>query len=177
MTNESPPLHPNHVIAGKPIPLYKSHKIVRALRIRHIATPNGADAPRVVTFRNSEFQDVSLTLPPELFARYIPLQGDYFVVYDDGYQSFSPWKAFLDGYSPYNPEGDEPKRGEAVDDSRMYPGSLVRLKSGGPVMTVIGMVEQLVDVTWMDINHHIVRALVTADVLQRSNEGLPEWPT
>ncbi len=32
--------------------------------------------------------------------------GGYYVVYEDGYASFSPAKAFLEGYSPILTEGD-----------------------------------------------------------------------
>lgn len=50
------------------------------------------------------------------FARSVPLPGDYFVVYDDGYQSHSPKAAFEEGYhaasegasilmGPQNPTG------------------------------------------------------------------------
>ena len=32
-------------------------------------------------------------------SRYMPKPGDYFVVYDDGYESYSPAKAFEEGYT------------------------------------------------------------------------------
>lgn len=35
---------------------------------------------------------------PNMTARYTPKVGDYWVVYDDGYQSLSPAKTFTEGY-------------------------------------------------------------------------------
>lgn len=37
----------------------------------------------------------------KVVSRYMPVRGDFFVVYDDGYQSISPRKAFKDGYIPF----------------------------------------------------------------------------
>lgn len=36
--------------------------------------------------------------PANMTARYTPVVGDYWVVYDDGYQSISPKAAFEGGY-------------------------------------------------------------------------------
>ena len=38
--------------------------------------------------------------PPNMTSRYTPAVGDYWVVYEDGYQSLSPRAAFLAGYVP-----------------------------------------------------------------------------
>ena len=34
-----------------------------------------------------------------MVTRYRPIEGDFLVLYADGYQSFSPAKAFLEGYT------------------------------------------------------------------------------
>lgn len=39
--------------------------------------------------------------PPNMTSRYQPVVGDFWVVYDDGYQSISPREAFLSGYVPF----------------------------------------------------------------------------
>ena len=45
-------------------------------------------------------QDTGLVYAPEHFcARSIPEVGDYYVIYSDGYESFSPAKVFEEGYS------------------------------------------------------------------------------
>lgn len=69
---------------------YKSHKQVWALEI---ATVNG----HRLTFRDEDY--ASMLLDASVFYRYTPVPGDYFVQYEDGYKSFSPRKAFLDGYT------------------------------------------------------------------------------
>ena len=35
---------------------------------------------------------------PDMTRRFTPSAGDFWVVYDDGYQSLSPRKAFVEGY-------------------------------------------------------------------------------
>ena len=37
---------------------------------------------------------------PDMTVRYQPKVGDFWVIYDDGYQSLSPRDAFLGGYVP-----------------------------------------------------------------------------
>jgi hypothetical protein len=72
---------------------YRSHKVVTAAEISwvsgHSLSLVQADG-QITTFE--EFD-------PKLFARYTPEPGDYLVVYEDGYQSFSPKQAFEDGYT------------------------------------------------------------------------------
>jgi hypothetical protein len=77
--------------AGAPMPQYQSHKKVWALQIDHVDgdtihfVQGGRFAPRQA--KNG------------MFARCTPVRGDYFVVYDDGYESISPQKAFEEGYT------------------------------------------------------------------------------
>lgn len=72
------------------MPRYKSHKKVWALEID---TVNG----HRLTFRDKGY--ASILCDADMFSRYKPVAGDYYVQYDDGYKSFSPRKAFLDGYT------------------------------------------------------------------------------
>jgi hypothetical protein len=88
------------IYVAKELPLYVCHKKVRALEIRSIGnyTHDANDRlTREVVFADPEFKPI--WVPGELFTRYSPLPGDYYVVYEDGYASFSPRKAFLEGYS------------------------------------------------------------------------------
>lgn len=75
------------------MPLYVSHKEVHALEISGLGDygPDG----RVITFTDGS----SRTIKREVFARYTPAPGDFYVVYRDGYESFSPRQEFLDGYT------------------------------------------------------------------------------
>jgi hypothetical protein len=88
----------------KELPVYISHKKVRALEIRSIGHYRTRDdkLEREVVFADPAHEPIFA--PDTMFARYVPLPGDYYVVYDDGYASFSPRKAFLEGYSPARPE-------------------------------------------------------------------------
>jgi hypothetical protein len=78
-------------MAPTPMPQYQSHKKVWALQIDRVE----GDMIHFVK---------DLTYAPRqakngMFARYTPVRGDYFVVYDDGYESISPQKAFEEGYT------------------------------------------------------------------------------
>lgn len=84
------------------MPVYTSHKKVRALEI---ATVAGHD----IGFFGADFPP--LHCKPEMFARYTPMPGDFYVVYEDGYASFSPRKAFLEGYTPEGQSFAEIKHG------------------------------------------------------------------
>lgn len=89
------------IYVTKQLPLYVCHKKVRALEIRsigHYSTDQNEKLRRQVTFADPAF--LPIDVPGEMFARYTPMPGDYYVVYEDGYASFSPRKAFLEGYSP-----------------------------------------------------------------------------
>lgn len=71
---------------------YKSKKIVRAGEIVEIV-PAGC-------YVQSADAKESILRPflENMIARYTPEVGDFWVVYEDGYQSLSPRKAFLEGY-------------------------------------------------------------------------------
>lgn len=72
------------------MPRYRSHKQVWALKI---ASVNGFK----LAFAEAGYAPI--TVDPVMFARYTPVMGDYYVVYDDGYKSISPAKAFEEGYT------------------------------------------------------------------------------
>lgn len=94
------------------LPKYRCHKTVRAMKIREVVKhahpdPNYDDA----AFEASDKFEGALLLPEdeqyspvevsaEWYRRHKPQPGGYYVVYEDGYTSYSPAKAFEDGYSP-----------------------------------------------------------------------------
>lgn len=83
--------------AAMEMPRYTSHKKVWALEI---ATINRMQPGKIVlSFRDKGYAPMMLDEDHPLFARYAPLQGDYYVVYEDGYKSLSPRKAFVEGYT------------------------------------------------------------------------------
>lgn len=79
---------------AKEMPRYRSHKEVWALKIRRIES--AALDGTTIYFVDEGYMPV--TVPAEMFTRYTPVEGDYLVVYDDGYKSISPAKAFDEGY-------------------------------------------------------------------------------
>lgn len=83
--------------AAMEMPRYVSHKKVWALEI---ATINRMTPGKVVlSFRDKGYAPMTLNEDHPLFARYAPIQGDFYVVYADGYKSLSPRKAFVEGYT------------------------------------------------------------------------------
>lgn len=80
------------------LPQWKSHKIVRAARIADIVTTVGPDATRTLHLDDTT-ETWASHIDNKVWARFIPVTGDYLVVYEDGYVSFSPAKAFEGGYA------------------------------------------------------------------------------
>lgn len=82
------------------IPLYLGHKKVRALKIKSVTdagTDTTTDENPIVVI---EFEDSSF--PPDrvnLRGKPTPAAGWYLVFYEDVYTSFSPTKAFEEGYT------------------------------------------------------------------------------
>lgn len=81
------------------MPRYKCHKEVRALKIKSIG-PLGADRLHDEAEITPEEEGYA---PFRVNGAYIekhrPQVGGYFIVYKDGYQSYSPAQAFEEGYT------------------------------------------------------------------------------
>ena len=78
------------------MPRYKSHKVVHALEIGMVSEP---DSDTYIGYADAGYGHIVFKVPPEMLARYHPVIGDFHVHYEDGYSSFSPRKAFLEGYT------------------------------------------------------------------------------
>ena len=91
-------MHPSDEDTGASVemPRYRSHKQVWALEIDSV-THQREERTFRLTFRDPGYAPISA--PQDMFARYMPSPGDFYVVYDDGYKSFSPAKAFKEGYT------------------------------------------------------------------------------
>lgn len=79
------------------LPKWKCHKIVHAVKIDNfVACEDGVMLSPITGSGYARFK-----VPAEVFARSFPPVGDqfYYVVYDGGYQSWSPVKEFEDGYA------------------------------------------------------------------------------
>jgi hypothetical protein len=77
-----------------PLPRYQCHKQVSALKVKALVpNPRGYE----LHFEDERFCPIEVTY--NWYHKHEPVLGGYFVVYDDGYQSFSPAEAFEAGYS------------------------------------------------------------------------------
>lgn len=82
---------------------YRSHKVVEAAEVRRVTHAS------IITTDDAAIDITSLG------NKGLPAPGDFVVRYEDGHLSWSPRKAFLDGYSPidhsgadYQPETPQP---------------------------------------------------------------------
>ncbi len=85
--------------AGVPmreLPRYKSHKIVHALKIHNIDIDKETGAA-VITPADEGYGPFAVD--SEYMAKHKPQSGGYYVVYEDGYKSWSPAEAFESGYT------------------------------------------------------------------------------
>ena len=71
---------------------FQSHKVVSAGKINEIYSDSH------IGVEQSDGSNFTTEIPANFFARGTANPGDYYVVYDDGYASWSPAKAFEDGY-------------------------------------------------------------------------------
>lgn len=78
------------------MPKYKSHKVIEALEIKTLEI-KGFDLE--ITYVDNGYKNIVFKVPLEMKIRYEPKAGDFHVFYEDGYASFSPRKAFLEGYT------------------------------------------------------------------------------
>jgi hypothetical protein len=74
---------------------WKCHKVVKAGKILTFSA--GFSGP--VTVADANGVPCKVNCPPSVFARGRPNLGDYIVIYKDGYKSWSPAKAFEEGYT------------------------------------------------------------------------------
>jgi hypothetical protein len=77
------------------LPKYQCHKQVRALRIQQIDM--WKDGSAILTPEEDGYWP--FFVPKAFIDRHNPHAGGFFVVYDDGYKSFSTEDAFIDGYT------------------------------------------------------------------------------
>ncbi len=84
-----------------PLPQYQCHKKVWALKISAIKDPtepgNESDGSRIIVPKDEGFSPFRVDF--DYMRKHKPESGGYYVVYEDGYKSYSPAKAFEDGYS------------------------------------------------------------------------------
>jgi hypothetical protein len=77
---------------ARELPQYKSHKTVHALKIASIEWVTGTITPADEGYE-------PFRVPAAYINKHDPQPGGYYVVYEDGYCSFSPSGAFEQGYT------------------------------------------------------------------------------
>lgn len=80
------------------MPRYQSHKRVYALKIAEIRRRPFGNAGVEHTLVPADEGYAPFVLSLEYLEKHDPEPGGYYVVYDDGYKSYSPAKAFEEGY-------------------------------------------------------------------------------
>lgn len=80
-----------------PLPKYRSHKTVWALKIKSIYR-GGHDGEQImISPVESGYAD--FPVDAAYVTKHDPTPGGYYVVYEDGYKSWSPAEAFEGGYT------------------------------------------------------------------------------
>lgn len=75
------------------LPRYRCHKEVWALRIKSI----DRGSVTLLHFQDPAYAPLSVSYDYDV--KHSPEAGGYYVIYKDGYQSYSPAEAFEDGYT------------------------------------------------------------------------------
>lgn len=78
------------------MPRYISHKEVWALQIKSVVFDEREEFG-ILVFVNNQYANISL--PKDYFLKHHPEAQGYYVVYKDGYKSYSPAKVFEEGNS------------------------------------------------------------------------------
>lgn len=97
------------------MPRYQSHKVVHALRIKeihHHPQPANSVGGTGATIVPADEGYGPFDVDADFVQKHDPRPSGYFVVYADGYKSFSPSEAFETGYRRIEPKA----KGEFHDD-------------------------------------------------------------
>lgn len=83
------------------LPRYRCHKEVWALKIQSVepdgSAPRGAAGSCIITPAEKGY--APFRVDADYCRKHNPQSGGYYLVYKDGYKSFSPAEAFEDGYT------------------------------------------------------------------------------
>lgn len=99
------------------MPKYQSHKQVHALEIESCDRTPMTTGDYTLTFVDSQY--APRVVSPEVVSRHMPEKGDFFVVYEDGYESISPRKPFVEGYTSKAAVGAEPAARREIRDHKV----------------------------------------------------------
>lgn len=82
---------------SKEMPQYQCHKKVRALKIKSVQYEHFDDGRAYLVFEDESYPPIEVS---SSWTRiHEPEDGGYYVQYDNGHTSYSPAKAFEEGYT------------------------------------------------------------------------------
>ena len=84
---------------GREFPKYRCHKEVWALKVKEVLPGQQSGKGPGVTVVFEEAGYAPLDLGEDFLEHHPVFEGGYYVVYKDGYRSFSPAQAFEEGYT------------------------------------------------------------------------------
>lgn len=83
----------------KSLPVYQCHKKVWALKIKEILAPTSSDIDAFYQIVPMEDGYAPVDVTRDYFVKHNPEVGGYYVVYENGYHSYSPADVFESGYT------------------------------------------------------------------------------
>jgi spore coat polysaccharide biosynthesis protein SpsF (cytidylyltransferase family) len=112
------------------LPRYRCHKEVWALKIKDMSRQDGpgdpADSPAILTFEEAGYDPIRVSA--DFMFKHGPKPGGYLVVYEDGYRSFSPARAFEAGYTKVEWRMDPVDRIDRIDERRPRVGCIIQAR-------------------------------------------------
>jgi len=85
---------------SREMPKYKCHKEVWALKIDAIEFESNSAENSTAIIRPANDGYAPFVVSREYMEKHKPVAGGYYIVYENGYKSFSPADAFESGYTP-----------------------------------------------------------------------------
>lgn len=106
------------------LPQYRCHKVVQAAKIVEIAQPTNPTALAAGSWIFKLGDHGQREMSHEWYLKHSPQVGGYIVQYDDAYISYSPAKAFEEGYTKFEPSTFQQR---VRDEKAELDGKLTRL--------------------------------------------------
>ncbi len=85
--------------APRELPRYLCHKEVRALKIAEVGPRSDLTHEEYYDVVPADEEFATFAVSKAYVVKHTPAAGGYYVVYSDGYESFSPAQAFEEGYT------------------------------------------------------------------------------